>query len=203
MTNNYLHQSNDEIDYYKINMFRSDMKNLPFYELPTGYSLRRFQPNSNDNEIWAGIETAAGEFHTTQKAKEVFQKSYLEEPNARLLEERLFFLVNAEGRCIGTAIAGSGQTDGKAHGSLEWVSIIPEYQGRKLAKPLVSAVLKKIAEHSDRCFIDSQTTSWKAINMYADFGFIPAMNTEHSDRAWTLLGSICKRDFLSRNSSAT
>jgi hypothetical protein len=24
------------------------------------------------------------------------------------------------------------------------------------------------------CYLDSQTTSWRAINMYADFGFVPS-----------------------------
>lgn len=197
MDSNYLHRSNDEIEYCKINMFRPNMKNLPFYELPTGFSLRLFEPNSSDNETWASIATAAGEFHSPEEGQELFRKNYLENPHSHRLEERLFFLVNPEGRYIGTAIAGVNPTAGEGHGSLEWVSIIPEYQGRKLAKPLVSAVLQKIAEFSDDCFLGSQTTSWKAINMYADFGFIPVIDIGHSERPWVLLSALCKRDFLS------
>jgi ribosomal protein S18 acetylase RimI-like enzyme len=104
--------------------------------------------------------------------------------------------MNSEGKYIGTAMAWSGDIDGEEQGSLQWVSIIPEYQGKKLVKPLVFTVLKKIAEYSNKCYLDTQTTSWRAINMYDGFGFKPYMKTEQDEKAWELLSNICKRNFL-------
>ncbi|CAF1491613.1 unnamed protein product, partial [Adineta steineri] len=60
---------------------------------------------------------ATGEFHTVEQAHELFVKEFLNHKDNHLLSERLYFVVNS--------------------------AIIPEYQGKKLAKPLVSAVLKK------------------------------------------------------------
>lgn len=196
MAGNYLHQSTDQIEYFKVKMYRSNMNSIPSYPLPAEYSIKLYQPNSEDDRRWAEIATAAGEFQSVEEGQQLFQKSFLDHPNRALLPERLFFLVNSTGRYIGEAMAWSDELDGETQGSLFWVSIIPEYQGQKLAKPLVTTVLKKIAEYSDKCFLQSQTTSWRAINMYNDLGFQPYMNTEDSHKAWKLLSDICQKPFL-------
>lgn len=194
---NYLHRSTDEIEYFKITMYRPTMDKIPSYSFPTGYSLRLYKKDSNDEYQWAKIVQAAGEFCLIEEAEALFKKDYLSHPKSDLLTDRLYFLVNAEGQAIGTAMAWFGEFNGEEQGSLHWVAIIPEYQGKKLAKPMLSIVLKKIAEYSNKSYLGSQTTSWRAINMYADFGFLPNMNADHSDKAWKLLNDICHRDFLS------
>jgi len=196
MTENYLHQSTDEIEYFKVKMFRSNMDSIPSYPLPSGYTIQLYKSNSNDDQKWAEITTAAGEFRSIQQGHERFIKDFLNHKDNHLLSERLHFLINSEGRYIGTAMAWSAELDGETQGGLHWLSIIPEYQGKKLAKPLVSTVLKKISEYSSKCFLDTQTTSWRAINMYTDFEFKPYMKTKHSEKSWILLSHICKRDFL-------
>ena len=108
----------------------------------------------------------------------------------------MHFLVNANGKYIGTATAGVYDINGQEHGSLEWVSIIPEYQGKKLAKPMVSVVLQKVAKYANNCYLNSQTTSWRAINMYADFGFVPFIKTDDCQEAWQLLSKLCQRKFI-------
>ena len=196
MAGNYLHQSTDQIEYFKVKMYRSNMDSIPSYPLAAGYSIELYKPNSDDDQKWAEIATAAGEFQSVEQGRLLFQKSFLHNPNRDLLSERLFFLANSTGRYIGEAMAWSDELDGETQGSLFWVSIIPEYQGKKLAKPLVTTVLKKIAEYSGKCFLHSQTTSWRAINMYNDLGFEPYMNVEDSQKAWELLSDICKKPFL-------
>jgi ribosomal protein S18 acetylase RimI-like enzyme len=196
MTDNYLNQSNDEIEYFKVKMFRPNMDSIPLYPLPPGYSFKLYNPNTNDDQKWAEIAAAAGEFRSIQQGHEFFVKTFLNDKDSHLLPERLYFLVNPEGRYIGTAMAWVDKLDEEEQGSLFWVSIIPEYQGKKLAKPLVSTVLHKISEFSDKCFLGSQTTSWKAINMYSDFGFKPYMKMENSEKSWKLLSDICKKNFL-------
>jgi ribosomal protein S18 acetylase RimI-like enzyme len=196
MVDNYLHQSTDEMEYFKVKMYRPNMDSIISYSLPPGYSIQLYKPNSDDDQKWAEIATAAGEFRSTQQAQELFQKDFLNDKNNHLLPERLYFLVTSEGRYIGHAMAWLDEVDGEEQGGLCWVAIIPEYQGKKLAKPLVSTVLKKISEYSNKCLLGSQTTSWRAINMYDDFGFKPYMKTEHSEEAWTLLSDICKKNFL-------
>ena len=196
MVDNYLHQSTDEIEYLKVKMFRPNMDSILSYSLPAGYEIKLYNPNSNDDQKWAEIATAAGEFRTVQEGLELFHKDFLNDKDSHLLPERLYFLVSPDGRYIGQAMAWSDKLDGEEQGSLYWVSIIPEYQGKKLAKPLVFTVLKKISEYSNKCFLDSQTTSWRAINMYDDFGFKPYMKQENSEKPWKILEHLCKKTFI-------
>lgn len=43
-----------------IKMKRADLLNIPDYELPDGFRIRFFE--EGDEEIWAMVETAVGEF---------------------------------------------------------------------------------------------------------------------------------------------
>ncbi|CAF1076489.1 unnamed protein product [Adineta steineri] len=121
MAASYLHQSTDEIEYVKMRMTRKNMDSILSYPLPSGYSFQLYKPNSNDDYKWAEIMLATGEFHTIEQAHELFVKEFLNHKDNHLLSQRLYFVVNS--------------------------AIIPEYQGKKLAKPLVSAVLKKVSEY--------------------------------------------------------
>ena len=197
-TDNYLYQSTDEIEYLVVKMYRANMDDIPSYPLPAGYSIKLYTSDSGDDQRWAEIATAAGEFRSVQEALDRFRKDFLATPDRDLLSERLFFLVTSTGQYIGHAMAWSAELDGEKQGGLHWVAIIPEYQGKKLAKPLVTTVLKKIAEYFDKCSLQSQTTSWRAINLYHDLGFKPYMNIEHSEKAWKLLSDICQRSFLEK-----
>lgn len=177
-------------------MRRLNMDSLPSHPLPPGYSLELYRDDTSDKQTWAEIAMAAGEFKSVQEGLDMFDKFYGENKSEKPLSERIYFLINADGKYIGTASAGTYEIDGEEYGTLEWVSIIPEYQGRKLAKPMVSAVLHKIAEYSNKCYLGSQTTSWRALNMYADFGFKPFIKMESCRCAWELLSQLCKRKFI-------
>ena len=116
MADNYLHRSTDEIEYFTVKMIRPTMDSIPSYSLPPEYSIQLYQPNSNDDQKWADIATAAGEFRSVQQGRELFQKNFLEDKNSHLLSERLFFLVNSEGKYIGQATAWSAELDGEEQG---------------------------------------------------------------------------------------
>jgi len=126
MVDNYLHQSTDEIEYFKVKMFRPNMDSITSYSLPSGYSIQLYKPNSNDDQKWAEIATAAGEFRSVQQGLEYFQKTFMNHKDSYLLPERLYFLANSEGRYIGQAMAWSHELEGEEQGTLYWVAIIPE-----------------------------------------------------------------------------
>jgi hypothetical protein len=46
-------------------MLLEDLTKLPKFELPKGYTLHNFK--EGDKQIWAEVETAAGEFADPQK----------------------------------------------------------------------------------------------------------------------------------------
>jgi hypothetical protein len=118
MADNYLHQSTNEIEYLSVKMFRPNMDSIPFYALPSGYSLQLYKKDTNDDQTWIDICKAAGEFKTTEQGLEMFQKYFGQYKKNALISKRLYFLANLDGKYIGTATAGKDQIDGKEEGSL-------------------------------------------------------------------------------------
>ena len=135
------------------------------------------------------MESAAGEFSTTEAALARFAEefgSHLEE-----MERRCLFLENDQQRVIGTATAWySSDFQGQEYGRLHWVGIHPEYQGRGLSKPLVGAAVLRLAELHPRAYLTTQTTSWKAVRVYLQFGFEPLIEDEEGARGWRVISQL-------------
>ena len=77
-------------------------KTIPFYriimrcdrvlpmeiKLPQGYSIRTYQPG--DEDAWAALECAIGDFATREEALALFSQRYLADP---ALTDRIFFAI--------------------------------------------------------------------------------------------------------------
>ncbi|MFK7693771.1 GNAT family N-acetyltransferase [Paenibacillus sp. HJGM_3] len=165
-------------------MQREHLHDIPEAALPEGYRISLYQPG--DEHFWADIETRAGEFREREAALEHFQREY--GPHIDEVKQRCLFLFDPEGNAIGTATAWRGDTFGEPQGRIHWVGIVPEAQGRKLAKPLLSAALRVLAElgHTS-AYLTTQTTSWRAVNLYLNYGFVPHRNSPSCDEGWTLI----------------
>ncbi|NLC68422.1 MAG: GNAT family N-acetyltransferase [Clostridiaceae bacterium] len=164
------------------------------HPLPAGYYIRKYR--IGEEGIWAEIETAAGEFKTEKEALDYFEKEF--GPYRHEMEERCFFVIHKDsGRAIGTTTAWYNDNyKGQNHGRIHWVEIHPDFQGRKLAKPLLATAMIYLAEHHDRAYLVSHTTRYKAINMYLDFGFKPELENNESVRAWKMVEEILERKIL-------
>ena len=175
-------------------MIRNDLTNLPQYSLPEPFSIRNFMPG--EGELWAAIESAAAEFKTQEKAREHFNLEFGDYQDEFC--SRCQFLVAANGRAIGTATAWrSPSYRGRLYGRLHWVAIHPDFQGRGLSKPMVGAAMHRLQTFHDRAYLTSQTTSWKAIKVYLDFGFSPLVETDGHRRGWELLWEKLRHPGLS------
>lgn len=62
------------------------------------------------------------------------------------------------------------------HGRLHWLAIHPDWQGRGLAKPLISAALTLLAQHHDSAYLMTQIERQAAIHLYQKFGFEPVID---------------------------
>lgn len=105
------------------------------------------------------------------------------------MEQRCIFIENEQREVVGTTTAWYGNLgdDTQMMGRIHWVGIIPAYQGKKLSKPLLSAAMNILALYHDKAYLTSQTISYKAINMYLEFGFKPVQLDENYHKAWQLL----------------
>lgn len=182
----------EQIPYIPLTMVREHLAQLPSFVCPAGFHIRTFVRGDQLN--WARVEALAGEFSDQDEALHDFEEEF----GAVLdqMEQRCFLLEDSDGEAIGTATAWSGELAGHERGRVHWVGIIPAYQGRKLAKPLLSAVMARLARDHTNAFLTTQTTSYRAINMYLDFGFVPLLVDAADEAGWHMMERVLKRDIL-------
>ena len=178
----------------KLAMVRKDLFNIPQYLLPTGFRIRLFEKGDEAN--WVRIETSVGEFIDEEAARQRFEKEfgpYLDE-----MTKRCLFIEDENGHAIATTTAWYGDlTDyGEGIGRIHWVGVVPEYQGRKLSKPLLSEALNLLARHHSKAYLTSQTTSYQAVNMYLNYGFEPYIMHPTCDEAWALMEKTLGRKII-------
>ena len=175
--------------YIALTMVREDLENIPSYSCPDGFSIRTFR--AGDERHWAGIERTVGEFPDQEAALAYFTGEY--GPHQSKLADRCFLLQNGQGEPIGTATAWDHEFEGAVRGRVSWVAIDPAYQGRKLAKPLLSAVMRRMARSHGKAFLTTQTTSYPAINLYLSFGFRPHLVHDSCEEGWALMAETLQR----------
>ncbi len=157
-------------------MFRPDLKGIPQYDLPAGYSLRLYE--SGDRANWVAIHELADDLQivTPEKFDESFQGDETQ------LKQRQYYLCGADGAAIGTATAWY---DSPACGRVHWVAIVPQFQHRGLAKPLLAAVMNPLAGlgHT-HAVLGTNTARIAAIGLYLKFGFRPRIRHRQDATSW-------------------
>ena len=164
------------------------------YTISKEFDIRNYK--RGEDNLWAKIETAAGEFKTEEDAIARFEKEF--GPYRDEMERRCFFVIHRESNsAVGTATAWyNDDFKGLNYGRIHWVGIHPDFQGKKLAKPMLAAVMMCLTKYHDKAYLTSQTTSYKAINIYLDFGFVPEIMSDECERAWKYLEQLLGRRIL-------
>jgi ribosomal protein S18 acetylase RimI-like enzyme len=177
-----------------LKMVRKVLVDIPEYSLPTGFQIRLFEKGDEHN--WARVEASVDEFKNEKAALEHFSKEF--GPYIDEMSMRCVFIENKNGEVIGTTTAWYGDLNGNGEiwGRIHWVGVVPEYQGAKLSKPLLSAAMNILADHHSKAYLTSQTTSYQAINMYLNYGFEPLITGPNCYEAWSLLENILNRKIL-------
>ncbi len=181
---------------FPITMIRSNLDDLPSYALPDGYHIRTF--SRGEEGVWADIEVAVSGFESREQALARFDGefgSHLDE-----MEDRCFFLIHDEtGWIIGTTTAWyDPDFQGENYGRIHWVAITPEFQGKKLAKPMLSAAMARLAQSHARAYLKTHTICSRAINIYLDFGFVPFVDSPQGAQAWRMLAQEIRHPVVER-----
>jgi len=161
-------------------MLRRDLENIPEFPLPAGFALRWYQPG--DEASWLAIHKLAD--HYNQITPELFANQFGTDP--LLLGQRQCFLLEASGHAIGTASAWFDDNfDGGRIGRVHWVALLPEYQGRKLSKPLLTAVCWRLRDLGhDHAYLTTIAERKPAIQLYLRFGFVPLIRNDIERAVW-------------------
>ncbi|MGZ4963210.1 MAG: GNAT family N-acetyltransferase [Limisphaerales bacterium] len=165
-------------------MIRENLEDLPTFSVPPPFSIRWYK--DGDRAVWEDIQKQC-EFDPRPFPTDLFDRGYGADPGA--LPQRLFFLLDERKNPIGTATAWLDETfDGKRYGRIHWVAIVQEYQGRGLAKPLMTIVCSRLRELGhERACLRTSTDRIRAIRLYAKFGFVPLIRNAQEDADWKLV----------------
>jgi len=160
-------------------MVCDDLNGMPEAVLPPGIILDTWR--AGDDAEWLRIHLLSDFYNDF--THETFHRQYGHDD--REWARRLLFLRVIDGPTIGTAGAWFNDAwRGESWGRLHWVAIIPAYQGRGLARPLVGAALQRIRDlgHT-RAYLTTNSVRPLAIRLYETFGFreVPATPEEAAD----------------------
>jgi GNAT superfamily N-acetyltransferase len=168
-------------------MIHRALQQAPSYTLPEGYRMRFFQ--AGDIEPWVRIQQAADRFQVPTAAS---FHHYM--PDANRIAKRVLFMTDPNGQDIGSITAwNDDQFLGHDAGLVHWVALIPETQGRGLAKPLMSAALQVMqAEGYDEAWLETGSARLPALNLYLHFGFQPYVRGDEDRAAWKQVSPLLK-----------
>jgi len=161
-------------------MLRENLKQIPQFTWPNGFSLRWYAPG--DEHAWLEIHLAAD--HYNQITPELFETQFHNDQTE--LSNRQCYLLSPHGQVIGTATAWFGnRSETKDFGRVHWVAILPEYQGRGLSRPLMTAVCTRLVDLGhDRAYLNTSSARKAAIRLYLQFGFKPWIRNENEKIVW-------------------
>lgn len=160
-------------------MLRPNLAEIPQHPLPAPLSLRPYQPG--DEAVWIAIHLAADEYNLV--TPQLFTEQFGTDPE--VLARRQFYLCAAGGQAIGTATAWFNSA---GWGRVHWVAIHPAWQGRGLAKPLLTAVCNRLAELGHpRAYLTTESARLPAINLYLHYGFTPDIRDEREAQVWAAI----------------
>ncbi len=175
------------IEYHHL-LLKIDLKNLPKYDLPKGYSFAFYQ--DGDEKYWKEIEVSSQDCFDEEEAQHAWNEYYQSHKNE--LYNRLIFVINNQTKeKVATATSYYNTwTNDRKEAYLHWVAVKKEYQGKKLSKPLISFAFQQlILLGYQQAFISTQTTSWLAAKIYLDFQAYP-FDLEKELRGFQVLKAI-------------
>lgn len=137
------------------------------FTLPEGFQIRTYV----DGDALGWLHACADGLNIRWNEEE-FVRNMLKADGIR--PEGVFFIINDKQEIIGTATGMFTPEPGS--GYLHMVSIVPEYRGLGLSKPLIAAVLNYLVSHGcTRVTLHTDDERIPAIKSYVAFGFRPIL----------------------------
>ncbi|MDA3961689.1 MAG: GNAT family N-acetyltransferase, partial [Planctomycetota bacterium] len=160
-------------------MIRHALADVVALPLPPGHTLRGMQ-SAADIAAWTHIQGESDPWNRVTDS--LFREQY--GSNDILIAQRCLLLWDRD-TPIGTIGAWFNPSyQGADAGRIHWVAIRPAWQGRGLAKPMLSAALAVLARHHSRAYLHTQSERLPAIRLYAQFGFQPHCTKPADTQIW-------------------
>ena len=164
---------------FPVDMIRAHLRDIPSFGLPAGFAFRPMQPE--DGPTWDDLWRDAEPYFQITSGK--FTQEFGGDLPA--IPRRCFLLVDAGGKAIGTISAWyDTHHPGQDYGRVHWLAIRRSYQGRGLAKAMMTHALNVLAQWHQRAVLTTQTRRCGALKLYLDFGFAPDLSAPGAIDAW-------------------
>jgi GNAT superfamily N-acetyltransferase len=166
-----------------LDLVREDLSDVPHHALPPGYAVRWYKVG--DERLWVQVYGAAESYF--EVTEELWEREFGRQ--TAQLAERQFFLVDERRKAVATATAWwDDDYRGGVWGRVHWVAVVPDRQGRGLAKPLMTIVCGRLRDlgHGRAC-LSTSTGRVRAVNLYRKFGFVPHVRSEAELEVWRAL----------------
>lgn len=182
------------IKYYELLMKYDDTSKIKQYELPKGFRYEFYKPG--DEKEWIMIHIESGEFTSIKEGQKYFHNFYgnfISELNKRCI----FIVDDSTNEKVGTAtISLLKEKEFGYEAAVDWFAIKKSYQGKKLAKPLISKFIEIAKDLGHKQLIlHTQTTTWLAAKLYLDYGF-EILNKDEIN-GWSILKTLTHHEKLS------
>ncbi len=177
--------------YISVTMIRNHLDDIPHYALPPGYTIRWY--HDGDEALWLAVQQAS-ERHL-EITHDVFMEwhgDYLS-----ILNERMFFLLDADQQAIGTATAWFlDDYRGTRCGRVGWVAIVPQMRGKGLSRPMMTILCNRLRDvgHTN-AYLTTSTMRFPAIRLYWDFGFRGECTKPKDIEVWKQLEQEIMNDY--------
>jgi ribosomal protein S18 acetylase RimI-like enzyme len=135
-------------------------------ELPADYSIRSCRPD--ELNIWKAMpfDTATAAQAQAGFMSDFFATTY--GGQEELFFRKTLFVCDRQDRPIATCLVW------KAYGefnTVQWFKVRKEYEGQGIGRALLSKVMGELAAGDYPVYLHTQPASFRAIGLYADFGF--------------------------------
>jgi GNAT superfamily N-acetyltransferase len=188
-------KNSKEIPYKPIFMIRRSVDGVPQFDFPDGFVAAFYRPG--DKSIWLDIHHQCYDPEGRIKiTPETFDQNF--GTNHHVLAQRQLYVFDITGRAVGSTTAWFNDNyRGEKFGQIHWVAIVPDCQGKGLAKPMMTAAMNRFKElgHT-RVYLGTQTTRIPAIQLYLKFGFDPDIRTDEDKENWGLLKGIISNPMI-------
>ena len=148
-------------------MMCNNIDTTAFKDLPEEYSVRCL--NKNELEIWKRLPFY--EYDYTEKEQEYMTNWYktFYGINEEFFYKNCLVVCNKKDEIIGSCFLWKSYNG--LINSIHWFKIIQEYENRGLGRALLTILLKNVNKIDMPIYLHTQIGSYRAIKLYADFGF--------------------------------
>ncbi|NLG24613.1 MAG: GNAT family N-acetyltransferase [Clostridiales bacterium] len=183
------------IKHIPVLMVNHDPAHYPRYDLPAGYT---FSADFSDFRAdWTAVALSSGLLGNREDALRIFDAEFAPRPD--LWPARFAFVVDGNGTPAGIAALWDDlRTFGRPLRKFHWVGVDAAHERRGIGRALLTRIMD-LNGGQGPLFLESQTTRYDALNLYAKFGFRPYMGVtpaawldapdaaDRLGRAWTIV----------------